>query len=306
MRLPVVKAASLATTVGCTLRGYGLTNTSINLMFTPDTPQVRGILNNFLTAHVARTGTNMSIDTVDPSFYTDLPPPTSNLGFIPVPDPEFIYTYALKHPNATLLGVNFNITGTSYKYHVYYNASLFANTADNTDFFSPQLLYFERTLEEAILNTTSSSGTFFNVTLRPFPTLPLSRVPDTLSSSLGPCFFFIVTALPTVLMAMNALVGEKEKHLRRCMMLMGLRRESWYASWYLTFSIISGLVAVILVALGRAFQFEFFKNSNFAVVVLTFWLHSMAELSLSFFATVWMTHTSSAVLFSTFWYILLS
>ena len=273
-------------------------------MFAPDTTQVRSILTNFQTAHVARTGTNLSIDTVDPSFYTDLPAPTSNLGFIPVPDADFIYNYVLKHPNATLLGVNFNITETSYKYQVYYNASLFANTLDNTDFFSPQLLYFERTLEEAILNSTSSqqTGTAFNITLRPFPTLPLSRVPDTLSSSLGPCFFFIVTALPTVLMAMNALVGEKEKHLRRCMMLMGLRRESWYASWYLTFSAISGLVAVILAALGRAFQFEFFGNSNFGVVVLTFWLHSMAELSLSFFAIVWMRQTSSAVLFATFWY----
>jgi len=74
-------------------------------MFAPDTTQVRSILTNFQTAHVARTGTNLSIDTVDPSFYTDLPAPTSNLGFIPVPDAEFIYNYVLKHPNATLLGV---------------------------------------------------------------------------------------------------------------------------------------------------------------------------------------------------------
>jgi hypothetical protein len=86
-------------------------------------------------------------------------------------------------------------------------------------------------------------------------------------------------------------------------MLMGLRRESWYASWYLTFTIISALVALILTALGHAFQFDFFRNSNFGVVFLTFWLHSMAELSLSFFAIVWMRQTSSAVLFATFWYV---
>ena len=302
MRWPPVKAAYQVIRIGFQ-KSLIIANDSINLMFTPDTSEVRTVLTNFLHAHEARTGINLSIDTVDPSFYTDLSPPTSNLGFIPVPDADFIYNYVLTNPNATLLGIDFNITGTSYKYQVYYNASLFANPLDTTDFFSPQLLYFERTLEEAILNATSSDqGTSFNVTLRPFPTLPLSLVPDTLSSSLGPCFFFIVTALPTVLMAMNALVGEKEKHLRRCMMLMGLRRESWYASWYLTFSCISGLVAVILAALGRAFQFEFFRNSNFGVVVLTFWLHSMAELSLSFFAIVWMRHTSSAVLFATFWY----
>ena len=272
------------------------------MMFTPDTPQVRTILGNFLTAHSARSGINLTIDTVPDSFYTDQPPPTSHLGFIPVPSSEFIYTYVLKNPNSTLLGINFNITGSSYKYQVYYNASLFAGGTDPSDFFAPQLLYFERTLEESILNTTQAQ-TSFNITLRPFPTLPLSRVPDTLSSSLGPCFFFIVTALPTVLMAMNALVGEKEKHLRRCMMLMGLRRESWYASWYITFSIISGLVALILTSLGHAFQFDFFINSNFGVLFLTFWLHSMAELSLSFFAIVWMRHTSSAVLFATFWYL---
>ena len=75
-----------------------------------------------------------------------------------------------------------------------------------------------------------------------------------------------------------------------------------YASWYITFSIISGLVGIILAALGRAFGFEFFENCNFGVVFLSFWLHSMAELSLSFFAIVWMRHTSTAVLFATFWY----
>src|SRR5579871_2755294 len=269
------------------------------MMFTPDTPEVRTVLGNFLTAHQARSGYNLSFDSVPENFYTALPSPTSNMGLIPVPNSTFIYDYVLRHPNSTLLGIDFNITGSSYKYQVYYNASLFAGSS-NVDFFSPQLLYLERSLEEAIFNATRSP-TSFDMTLRPFPTLPLTRVPDTLSSSLGPCFFFIVTALPTVLMAMNALVGEKEKHLRRCMMLMGLRRESWYASWYLTFSIIGGLVALILTALGHAFQFEFFVNSNFGVVFLTFWLHSMAELSLSFFAIVWMRHTSSAVLFATFW-----
>src|SRR5208282_5893349 len=134
-------------------------------MFTPDTPQVRTILENFLTAHSARSGINLTIDTVPDSFYTDLPLPTSNLGFIPVPSADFIYTYVLKHPNSTLLGINFNITASSYKYLVYYNASLFAGT-DTSDFLAPQLLYFERTLEESILNTTSpSSPTTFNIAL---------------------------------------------------------------------------------------------------------------------------------------------
>jgi ABC-2 family transporter protein len=269
-------------------------------MFTPDNDQVRTILTNFMNAHNSRSGVNLSFDDVPQAFYTNMTPPTSHLGFVPVPSADFIYDYVVKHPNSTLLGVNFNITGSSYKYQVFYNASLFAGT-DPSDFMAPQLVYFERTMEEAIFNATGES-TSFDISLRPFPTLPLSRVPDSLASSLGPCFFFIVTALPTVLMAMNALVGEKEKHLRRCMMLMGLRRESWYASWYLTFSIISGLVALILTALGHAFQFEFFINCNFGVVFLTFWLHSMAELSLSFLAIVWMRHTSSAVLFATFWF----
>lgn len=269
-------------------------------MFTPDTPQTRTILGNFLAAHAERTGINLTIDTVPDAFYSTFPPPPSNLGFLPVPSSDFIYNYVLQHPNSTLLGLDFNIAGSSYKYQVFYNASLFMGPNDPNDFMSPQLLYFERTLEEAILNSTGRPTTF-NLTLRPFPTLPMSNIPDTLSASLGPCFFFIVTALPTVLMAMNALVQEKEKHLRRCMMLMGLRLESWYASWYITFSIISAFVALILAALGSAFSFDFFRHTNFGVVFFTFWIHSMAELSLSFFAIVWMRHSSSAVLFATFW-----
>src|SRR5579859_3308602 len=201
------------------------------MMFTPDTPQVRSILNTFLALHYARSGTNITISTPPQSFYDTQSAPTSNLGFVPVPSADFMYNYILKHPNSTLLGLDFNITGSSYKYQVWYNASLFTGTDPTSDFFSPQLLYLERTLEESILSTTNQPISF-NLTLRPFPTLPLFRVPDTLSSSLGPCFFFIVTALPAVLMAMNALVGEKEKQLRRCMMLMGLRRESWFVQQY--------------------------------------------------------------------------
>ena len=270
-------------------------------MFTPDTPTVRTLLQSFLDAHYVRSGYKLSIDSVPNSFYNDPPSPTSNLGFIPVPSASFIYNYTLQHPNSTLLGISFNITGSSYKYEVWYNASLFVGHGTG-DFFSPSLLYFERTLEEAIFNTTGQN-TVFDVTLRPFPTLPLTRVPDSLSSSLGPQILFIVTALPTVLMAMNALVREKEKQLRRSLMLMGLRRESWYASWYLTFSILAALVDLVLAALGRAFQFEVFLNSNFGVMFITFWLHSMAELSLVFFASVWIRHSSAAVLFSTFWWL---
>jgi hypothetical protein len=275
-----------------------LSDSSIDLMFTPDTPTVRKVLGNFLTAHNARSGYNLSIDSVPDTFYQNPSLPTSNLGFIPVPSVDFIYNYVLQFPNSTLLGISFNITDTSYKYEVWYNASLFAGPG-LSDFFAPPLIYFERTLEEAIVNSTGGKLSF-DLTLRPFPTLQLLRVPDTLSSSLGPCIFFIVTALP-VIMAMNALVREKEKQLRRSMMLMGLTRESWYASWFLTFSLVSAIVDIVLAALGRALQFDFFTNSDFGVVFITFWLHSMAELSLSLFAIVWIRHTSSAVLFATFW-----
>src|ERR1700737_81945 len=127
------------------------------MMFTPDTPQVRTILNNFLTAHSARSGYTLTIDSVPNSFYADQPAPTTNLGFVPVPSADFIYNYVLKYPNSTLLGIDFNITGNAYKYQVYYNASLFTGSDPTSDFFSPQLLYFERTIEEAIFNATGQS-----------------------------------------------------------------------------------------------------------------------------------------------------
>src|SRR5438046_5734744 len=95
-------------------------------MFTPNTSIVRTVLGNFLTAHKLRSGYDISIDSVPGSFYENPPPPSSNLGFIPVPSAAFIYDYVLKYPNSTLLGVSFNITHTTFKYEVCYNASLFA------------------------------------------------------------------------------------------------------------------------------------------------------------------------------------
>ena len=298
---PLVREESQRATCGLPLSFESAQIPSIDFMFTPDTPIVRAVLSNFQSAHRLRSGFNISFDTVPDSFYDNPVPPSSHLGFVPVPSPDFIYDYVLRHPNSTLFGISFNITGTSYKYEVWYNASLFAGPGLR-DFFAPPLLYLERTLEEAIFNLSTGQNTSFEITLRPFPTLPVSRVPDALSASLGPCVYFIITALPTVVMAMNALVQEKEKQLRRFMLLMGLRRESWYASWFLTFSMLSFLVDIITVALGRAFQFDFFAHSNLLAILMTFWLHSLAELSLSFFASVWIRQTRSAVLFATFWY----
>jgi len=221
----LVREEFLPVTPGLPLSFQSSHMKSINFMFTPDTPIVRALLSNFREAHSLRSGFNISFDAVPNSFYENPIPPSSHLGFIPVPSPDFIYDYVLLYPNSTLFGISFNITDTSYKYEVWYNASLFAGPGLR-DFFAPPLLYLERTLEEAIFNLTTDENTSFEITLRPFPTLPLSRVPDSLSASLGPCVYFIITALPTVVMAMNALVQEKEKQLRRFMMLMGLRRES--------------------------------------------------------------------------------
>ena len=279
-------------------------------MYTPDTEQVRGVMGKFQQSHAERTGQMLNFDNGTQAFYDEMAAPSGNLGFVPVPSADFIYDYVLKNVNTTMLGVVWNITsnGTvdTYRYQVWYNASLFIGSDPSAaDFWAPPLVYFERTIEEAIFNYTNPTQPIaFNVTLRPFPKLALVRVPDTVSSSLGPTFFFIITALPTVLMALNSIVGEKEKQLRRIMMMMGLRLESWMASWFLTYAIISALVALMLSAFGNAFQFEVFKNTNFGVLFFTFWLHSLAELAFSFAAAVFMRQTSTAVLFATFWYII--
>ena len=87
------------------------------------------------------------------------------------------------------------------------------------------------------------------------------------------------------------------------MVLMGLRLESWILSWYLTYAFISAIVCFILVVFGLAFEFQVFRNTNFGVLFLTFWFHSLAELAFTFFVAVYIHDTSTAIFFATFWYI---
>ena len=128
--------------------------------------------------------------------------------------------YAIRNPNIYALAIVFDIqssdTFTNINFRVFYNASIFRGSdPTGQDFWAPQLLYLERGLEEAMINTFDRSRALnkftMNVNLRPFPKIPPKIIPDTLSSSLSPCFVFIITALPAILMALNAIVDEKKK-----------------------------------------------------------------------------------------------
>ncbi|KAJ1552038.1 hypothetical protein HK405_012921, partial [Cladochytrium tenue] len=84
-----------------------------------------------------------------PALYLDYAP-SQPMGIIAVPDEDFIYNYALRHPNVTQWAISFDNSDTlvtNIQYTLWYNASL---TRDGEDIFANGLLSVMRGMDEAI------------------------------------------------------------------------------------------------------------------------------------------------------------
>ncbi|KAK9700667.1 hypothetical protein K7432_012081, partial [Basidiobolus ranarum] len=124
----------------------------INILYTPDNEQNRLFLETFSAKNKQRTGNELKIEDlpIDLDFL-----PKTTLGFVAVPDYEFIYNYTLRHPNTTLYGIEFSTEPgppTNYRYQIWFNSTLMSN---GTDVFGDQILSLVRGLDEAIISSVN-------------------------------------------------------------------------------------------------------------------------------------------------------
>ncbi|RKP05002.1 ABC-2 family transporter protein-domain-containing protein [Thamnocephalis sphaerospora] len=262
-----------------TCQGRTAKTPCVNLLYTPNDETTQRILTLFAEKNAQRTGE--APFTLESAPLVPDSTPQHTLGMVPVDSAAVIYNYTLAHPNVTAFGIEFTSTPgdqPSYRYQIWYNNSLHGN---GTDQYGTPILSLMRGLDEAIVASVgadSVASTLIDVSLKDWPTVPPDVVSDRIVAMSGAMFSFC-TEMVIFIAVLNTIVSEKEQKLRESMAMMGLNAEIYWLSWFLINFVIVLLCAVVTSLLGLAFQFEVFKHTNFAVLVITFLLFGMAMIS---------------------------
>ncbi|KAI9597443.1 hypothetical protein BDF19DRAFT_435110 [Syncephalis fuscata] len=294
-------ASSLGGLVGCQGRFPSLP--CINLLYTPDNEVTRRILSQFDVKNKERTGRSMPLE---PGSIELNQVPSRVMGMVPVKNAAFIYDYTLTNPNTTAFGIEFNIiTGppANYRYQVWYNNSLYSELGDN---YNPQIHRLIRGIDEAIGNlSTVSNGQAADITVdvKPWPKLAIASQEDSLVTGFGAMFSYC-TEMIIFIAVINMIVSEKEQKLRESMAMMGLSDEIYWLSWWITNLVPVLVCALVTCLLGLAFRFEPFVYSNFAVMLITFFLFGMAMVSMAFFISTFIRRTRVAVICGIFLFLI--
>ncbi|KAI9363393.1 hypothetical protein DFJ73DRAFT_511027 [Zopfochytrium polystomum] len=285
--------------------GYGSTQ-CIFMMYYPNTAETTTYMQNFATANSNRTGTTFSLASAALSDEGYLPSAADSTLIYPVPSQDYIYNYAVKHPNVTNWAITFDSVSTggalNVRYQVWYNATL---TANLSDIFGRQLASVIRGVDEAIITGLNDNKVQANLDyqLKDWPLIPAVNVSDSVVQSLGACFFFcaVMVIFITVL---NQIVGEKEAKLRHGMEMMGLMPSVYWTSQYLSMSLLIVVNSLATVVLGIAFGFEVFKRANFFVTWITFFLFGESMVMFAFLLTCFVRQARVAVLLGIFVFII--
>ena len=205
-------------------QGRNAQDPCINMLFTPLNSNTSAFMKAFAVKNAVRTG-QPEWKLENPLLELDVLP-SKMLGMVPVASPDFIYNYALHHPNITQWGISFAQSWNpipTVQYQIWYNASLVAN---GTDVFGRSLVSLLRGMDEAIISVLNDPDlkilANLDITLKDWPLVPAKTLSDTIVQNLGPVFFFCCVMV-IFINVLNQIVTEKEAKLRHAMQMMGLR-----------------------------------------------------------------------------------
>ncbi|KAI9026752.1 hypothetical protein DFJ74DRAFT_604379 [Hyaloraphidium curvatum] len=228
---------------------------------------------------------------------------------VPAANAEAIYNYTVMHPNYTSWGVVFEITTTplgapDYRYQVWFNTS---QTGNGSDLYGPGAFAFAKMMDQSISKRLSIAAGIptprFDVTLKDWPRIPPNSTNDSIVQQLGTTFFFCA-AMVVFINILNTIVAEKEQRLRHAMEVMGLSPHIYWLSYFITYMIAIAVAALVTCVFGLAFGFQAFRNCNFGVLYITFFLFGVAMNAFAFWITTMVRKSRVAVLLGIFMFIL--
>ncbi|KAF9353916.1 ATP-binding cassette sub- A member 1 [Mortierella sp. AD094] len=298
-----------------------LSNACMTVVYAPSTPETTQIMNYFQTKNQARTNAALTIES---NVWSDMSNvPRNNLGIVPMASDQFIYDYALTHPDTIQLGVVFTketpATGLAgpikWNYQVYYNMTHatnmstlpgfqytkeagFSRNSNSDDSYGALLPNMVRAIDEALLTfiDPQHQQADLDYSLKSFPTMSNKNrysskddMVNTLSNLMA------LPACITMVMAMLRVIKEKESKCKESMQMMGLNTVAYWTAHWLTSWIMPLVQASVIVALGYAFQMDFFTNTNGFVLWLMFALFAYSMTVFGLFLTTFCQKTGSAL-----------
>ena len=197
---------------------------------------------------------------------------------------------------------------TNYRYQVWYNYSLTVNlTSDGSSDVYGNILPLTRAIDEAILSVSDNPNPIqlakMNVNLRDWPQVPPRTIPDAVISQLGATFFYC-TSMIIFISVLNTIVSEKEMKLKTHMHMIGLMPTVYWLSWTISSAFLVAVSSLFTSIIGLILGFEAFKNTNFGVIWITFFLFGMAMVYFAFFLSSVTSKTRTAVLVGIFVFVI--
>ncbi|KAG0002499.1 ATP-binding cassette sub- A member 1 [Entomortierella chlamydospora] len=298
-----------------------LSNACMTVVYAPLTPETTQIMSYFQTKNQARTNAAL---TMESNVWSDMSSvPKENMGIVPMASDQFIYDYSLAHPDTIQLGVVFTketpaagATGPiKWNYQVYYNMTHATNMSTlpgfkytkeagfnrisgSDDAYGALLPNMVRAIDEALLTfiDPQHQQADLDYSLRSFPTVSNKNrysskddMVNTLSNLMA------LPACITMVMAMLRVIKEKESKCKESMRMMGLDIVAYWSGHWLTSWIMALVQAAVIVALGHAFQMDFFTNSNGVVLWLMFSLLAYSMTVFGLFLTTFCQKTGAAL-----------
>ena len=104
-----------------------------------------------------------------------------------------------------------------------------------------------------------------------------------LVGAIAPTFLLAAAMFVFTIQIFN-IVQERELKLRSSMRVMGVSDGVWWLSWLLWDLLFTNIVSALLIcAFGNAFPFDLFRNNQFSVVFIHFWLFEASLTALGYF-----------------------
>ncbi len=106
--------------------------------------------------------------------------------------------------------------------------------------------------------------------------------------------FFILPPFVSFIIVMLDIIREKEKGLRRSLLIIGLKNSSFWLSWFIISLIYSTSVAILLIIIGKICYFQYFINCSIFINFFLFFLYSLALQIFAYFLSTIISTSKAA------------
>ena len=189
-----------------------------------------------------------------------------------------------------------------YTYTIVYNKSFLPSTLFASQLISApkdlRALALKLSIDNALISYSRLSDAYvytpgdvtpidsIEVTTQDYPKAPNRMLQNIDIVGAYGAFYFLIPPLFIFLTIQNEIVSEKEKKLRQYLNIVGVSHKSYWISWMITSIIFSFLIALSITVFGIIFNFHFFLDTPFFLILVMFFIFSLSMQFVAYFIAI--------------------